>query len=69
MIYGLGDPGSTTSDHRVGAARVTSHDDEVVNRRPDTGSYVVTGAPGVKPRPAARAWRGNSLQSTCNRWG
>jgi hypothetical protein len=37
MIHGLGDPGSTTGYHRVGAMRVTSHDDGVVDRRPDEG--------------------------------
>jgi hypothetical protein len=31
MIHGLGDPSSTTSDHRVGAARVMSHGDGVVD--------------------------------------
>jgi hypothetical protein len=37
MIHGLGDPGITTGDHRVGAMGITSHDDEVVNRRPNAG--------------------------------
>jgi hypothetical protein len=37
MIHMLGDPGSTTGDHRVGAAGVTSHDAGVVDRRPDVG--------------------------------
>jgi hypothetical protein len=32
MIYGLGDPGSTTGDHRVGVAGVTSHGDRVVDQ-------------------------------------
>jgi hypothetical protein len=32
MIHRLGDPGSTTGDHRVGATGVTSHDDGVVDR-------------------------------------
>jgi hypothetical protein len=31
MIHGLGDPGSTMSDHWVGAVGVTSHDDGVVD--------------------------------------
>jgi hypothetical protein len=34
-IYGLGDLGSTTGDHRVGVAGVTSHDGGVVDRRHD----------------------------------
>jgi hypothetical protein len=38
MIYGLGDLGSTTGDHRVGAAGVMSHGDEVVDRRPGVGA-------------------------------
>jgi hypothetical protein len=37
MIHGLGDTGSTTGDHRVGAAVVTSHDDGVVDRWPGAG--------------------------------
>jgi hypothetical protein len=32
MIHELGDPSNTTGDHRVGAVRVTSHDDRVVDR-------------------------------------
>jgi hypothetical protein len=35
MIHELGDPGSTTTDHQVGAAGITSHGDGVVDRRPD----------------------------------
>jgi hypothetical protein len=31
MIHGLGDPGSTTGYHQVGVARVTSHDNGVVD--------------------------------------
>jgi hypothetical protein len=31
MIHGLGDPGSTTDDHRVDAAGVTSNGDGVVD--------------------------------------
>jgi hypothetical protein len=38
MVHELGDPGSTTGDHRVGATRVTSHGDRVVDRRPDAGA-------------------------------
>jgi hypothetical protein len=37
MIHRLGDPGSTTSDHCVGVAGVTSHSDGVVDRRPGAG--------------------------------
>jgi hypothetical protein len=32
MIHGLGDPSSTTGDHRVGAVGVTSHGDGVVDQ-------------------------------------
>jgi hypothetical protein len=32
MIHMLGDPGSMTGDHWVGAAGVTSHGDGVVDR-------------------------------------
>jgi hypothetical protein len=32
MIHGLGDPDSTTGDHRMGAVGVTIHDDGVVDR-------------------------------------
>jgi hypothetical protein len=37
MIHKLGDPGSTTGGHRVGAARIMSHDNGVVNRQPGSG--------------------------------
>jgi hypothetical protein len=31
MIHGLGDPGNTMRDHRVGVAGVMSHGDRVVD--------------------------------------
>jgi hypothetical protein len=37
-IHRLGDNDSMMSDHRVGAAGVTSHDDGVVDRRPGAGA-------------------------------
>jgi hypothetical protein len=38
MMHEFGDPGHTMGDHRVGAARVTSHDDGVVDVRPGAGA-------------------------------
>jgi hypothetical protein len=35
MIHRLGDPDSTTGDHWLGAAGVTSHDNGVVVQRTD----------------------------------
>jgi hypothetical protein len=35
MINVFGDPDNTMGDHQVGAAGVTSHDDGMVDRRPD----------------------------------
>jgi hypothetical protein len=37
MIHKLGDPDSTMGGHRVGAARIMSHDNGVVNRQPGSG--------------------------------
>jgi hypothetical protein len=37
MVDGLGDHDRTIVDHRVGAAGVMSHDDGMVDRRPDVG--------------------------------
>jgi hypothetical protein len=35
----IGDPDSTMGDHRVSTTGVTSHDDEVIDRRPDVGLH------------------------------
>jgi hypothetical protein len=36
-VHKLGDPDNIMSDYLMRAARVMSHDDEVVDRRPDAG--------------------------------
>jgi hypothetical protein len=46
MMHRFGDPGHTMGDHRVGAVRVTSHDDGVVDVRPGAGPDVIAGTLG-----------------------
>jgi hypothetical protein len=70
MIHGLGDPGSTTGDHRVGAAVVMSHSDEVVDRRPGTGAGCRCWyTKGGSVKREAKVARGAGGAVCCTSWG